>query len=202
MAQQRTQRYRREASATPRLQSVSAERPVDLIVERDDHRIVAVEVKLSETASDADVRHLLWLRERLGDQLDQRGRLRGTQLTPHQPDRRRQHHPVRGTRPCRIGPDVFEDETGWADRRAAVGPSEVHVVDGDTEVDPYGVAGGSIDHDCQSGEADSDHDHRRNERECELGLGGQMASGRVVACGRGRAELAERQEHARTVGGQ
>ena len=103
MAQRGTQRNSSEASARPRLQSVSAERPVDLIVERDDHRIVAVEVKLSETVSDADVRHLLWLREPLGDQLDQRGRLRVTQLTTLQPVRRCQHLPVRGTRPGRIG---------------------------------------------------------------------------------------------------
>jgi len=44
-------------------------------------------------------------------------------------------------------PDVFEDETGRADRRVAVGPSEVRVVDGDAEVDPHGVAIGAIDHD-------------------------------------------------------
>lgn len=45
------------------------EREVDLIVERDDRRIVAFEVKLSETVSDTDVEHLLWLKNRLGDQL-------------------------------------------------------------------------------------------------------------------------------------
>ena len=31
--------------------------------------MVALEVKLSATVSDADVRHLLWLRDRLGDEL-------------------------------------------------------------------------------------------------------------------------------------
>jgi hypothetical protein len=30
---------------------------------------VALEVKLSETVTDKDVEHLLWLRERLGDEL-------------------------------------------------------------------------------------------------------------------------------------
>lgn len=39
---------------------------VDLIVERYDGKIVAVEVKLSATVSDADVGHLAWLADRLG----------------------------------------------------------------------------------------------------------------------------------------
>ena len=42
---------------------------MDLIVERDDRRVVAVEVKLSGSVGDRDVRHLLWLRDRLGDDL-------------------------------------------------------------------------------------------------------------------------------------
>lgn len=45
------------------------EREIDLILERDDHRVVAVEVKLSETVDHDDVRHLHWLREKIGDQL-------------------------------------------------------------------------------------------------------------------------------------
>lgn len=45
------------------------EHAVDLIVEGDDHRIVAIEVKLSQTVDDRDVRHLLWLRDRIGDEL-------------------------------------------------------------------------------------------------------------------------------------
>lgn len=44
-------------------------REVDVIVERADHRVVAVEVKLAHTVGTDDVRHLLWLRERLGDAL-------------------------------------------------------------------------------------------------------------------------------------
>ena len=42
---------------------------VDLIVERDDRRVVAVEVKLSATVDDADVRNLRWLNERIGADL-------------------------------------------------------------------------------------------------------------------------------------
>ncbi len=44
-------------------------REVDLIVERSDRRILAIEVKLGRTVEDADVRHLLWLREKLGTNL-------------------------------------------------------------------------------------------------------------------------------------
>jgi predicted AAA+ superfamily ATPase len=46
-----------------------SEHEVDLIVERDDHRIVAMEVKMSETVVADDVRHLRWLREKLGEQV-------------------------------------------------------------------------------------------------------------------------------------
>lgn len=42
---------------------------IDLIVERDDRKIVAVETKLSATVDDDDVIHLLWLREQLRDDL-------------------------------------------------------------------------------------------------------------------------------------
>ncbi|MFN8668158.1 MAG: DUF4143 domain-containing protein [Gemmatimonadaceae bacterium] len=42
---------------------------VDLIVERGDHRVLAIEVKLSASVDDHDVRHLLWLEEQLGDDL-------------------------------------------------------------------------------------------------------------------------------------
>lgn len=44
---------------------------VDLIVERDDHRVLGIEVKLGGTIDDGDVRHLRWLKEKLGaDVLD------------------------------------------------------------------------------------------------------------------------------------
>jgi len=44
-------------------------REVDLIVERADHRVVALEVKLTSAVGDAEVQHLRWLKERLGDDL-------------------------------------------------------------------------------------------------------------------------------------
>lgn len=42
---------------------------VDLIVERADQRVVAIEVKLGATVGDGDVRNLLWLRDQIGDDL-------------------------------------------------------------------------------------------------------------------------------------
>ena len=42
---------------------------IDLVVARSDQRIVAIEVKLSATIEDSDVRHLRWLREQLGPAL-------------------------------------------------------------------------------------------------------------------------------------
>jgi uncharacterized protein len=42
---------------------------VDLIIERSDGRVVAMEVKLAGTVSDDDVKHLLWLRDRMGSDL-------------------------------------------------------------------------------------------------------------------------------------
>lgn len=51
------------------LRTAGGQQEVDLVVEREDQRVVAVEVKLSRTVDDADVRHLHWLRERLGGDL-------------------------------------------------------------------------------------------------------------------------------------
>jgi hypothetical protein len=42
---------------------------VDLIVERADQRVLAIEVKLSAAVGDDDVKHLLWLRDQIGDDL-------------------------------------------------------------------------------------------------------------------------------------
>jgi predicted AAA+ superfamily ATPase len=42
---------------------------VDFVVEREDGRVVAMEAKVSSTVTDRDVRHLVWLREQIGDQL-------------------------------------------------------------------------------------------------------------------------------------
>ena len=43
------------------------EHELDLIVERSDHRVLGLEVKLSGHVDDHDVRHLVWLRNQLGD---------------------------------------------------------------------------------------------------------------------------------------
>ena len=51
------------------LRTRGGEHEVDLIVERDDGSVVAIEVKLDQTADDRDVRHLRWLRDELGDRL-------------------------------------------------------------------------------------------------------------------------------------
>ncbi|HVW90866.1 MAG TPA: DUF4143 domain-containing protein [Gaiellaceae bacterium] len=51
------------------LRTASGDHEIDLIVERDDGRIVALEVKLAATPRDDDVRHLHWLKERLGDEV-------------------------------------------------------------------------------------------------------------------------------------
>jgi len=49
------------------LRTARGEREIDLIVERG-QSVVAVEVKLGGTPTDRDVRHLLWLRDGLGEQ--------------------------------------------------------------------------------------------------------------------------------------
>lgn len=51
------------------LRTQAGEREVDLLVERYDGRIVAIEVKLAAAIDDRDVRHLVWLRDELGDQV-------------------------------------------------------------------------------------------------------------------------------------
>jgi len=51
------------------LRTKGGEREVDFILVRDDSRVLALEVKLSATVDDNDVRHLLWLRDQLGDEL-------------------------------------------------------------------------------------------------------------------------------------
>lgn len=51
------------------LRTSEGDREVDLIVQGVDGRVVGIEVKLAPAVSDADVRHLLWLREKLRDQV-------------------------------------------------------------------------------------------------------------------------------------
>ena len=51
------------------LRTRGGEHEVDLIVERRDGRVVALEVKLTAAVNDNDVRHLRWLADRIGDNL-------------------------------------------------------------------------------------------------------------------------------------
>ncbi len=60
------------AARVGHLRTKETDREIDLVVEGDDRRVVAIEVKLSETATDSDVRHLNWLHGRLGDRLADR----------------------------------------------------------------------------------------------------------------------------------
>jgi predicted AAA+ superfamily ATPase len=62
--------YAQNAEATVgHLRTYSGDREVDLIVENQAKRIVAVEVKLKRTIRDEDVRHLHWLKETIGDEM-------------------------------------------------------------------------------------------------------------------------------------
>lgn len=62
--------YAQAADAETRhMRTGHGEHEVDLIVERPDQKVVALEVKVGATADDASVEHLLWLRDRLGDDL-------------------------------------------------------------------------------------------------------------------------------------
>ena len=51
------------------LRTQAGEREIDLILERDDGRVLALGVKLAASVTDEDVRHLVWLRQRLGSDL-------------------------------------------------------------------------------------------------------------------------------------
>ncbi|MFM8986640.1 MAG: DUF4143 domain-containing protein, partial [Planctomycetia bacterium] len=51
------------------LRTERGEREIDLIVVRDDHRVVAIEIKLAQAIDDRDVRHLRWLQDTIGDDL-------------------------------------------------------------------------------------------------------------------------------------
>jgi len=51
------------------LRTSAGERTVDLILERDDGRVVALEIKLTTNPTDNDTRHLKWLADRIGDDL-------------------------------------------------------------------------------------------------------------------------------------
>jgi len=67
---QSTRVYAQAAEATVKhLRTKGGRQEVDLIVERADRRVLAIEVKLGRDTSDRDVRHLLWLKDKLGDDL-------------------------------------------------------------------------------------------------------------------------------------
>jgi predicted AAA+ superfamily ATPase len=51
------------------LRTFAGEREIDVIVERGDGRVLAMEVKLRPVPNDRDVAHLRWLREQIGDDL-------------------------------------------------------------------------------------------------------------------------------------
>jgi uncharacterized protein len=57
------------AASVHHLRTARGRQEVDLIVRGNDHRILAMEVKLSATVNDDDVRHLHWLRAQLGEEL-------------------------------------------------------------------------------------------------------------------------------------
>lgn len=62
--------YAQAAEAQVRhMRTYRGEHEVDLIIVRDDGRVVAMEVKLTRAPTDADTKHLRWLRERIGDRL-------------------------------------------------------------------------------------------------------------------------------------
>lgn len=51
------------------LRTRGGEREIDLIVEGTGLRVLAIEVKLGHSVADSEVRHLLWLRDQIGDAL-------------------------------------------------------------------------------------------------------------------------------------
>jgi predicted AAA+ superfamily ATPase len=62
--------YAQGAEANVRhLRSHAGDRKIDLIVQRDDDRVLAIEVKLGAVPDYRDVRHLRWLKESIGDDL-------------------------------------------------------------------------------------------------------------------------------------
>lgn len=56
-------------ATTGYLRTRGQSREIDLIVERGDQRVVAIEIKLKQRVDDHDVRHLRWLGDAIGDEL-------------------------------------------------------------------------------------------------------------------------------------
>lgn len=62
--------YAQAAEATvSHFRTRNGDHEIDLIVEGVARRVLPMEVKMARTITDADVRHLLWLRDRIGDDL-------------------------------------------------------------------------------------------------------------------------------------
>lgn len=62
--------YAQAAEATvSHLRTRNGDHEIDLLVQRRDSRVIALEVKLARTVADADVVHLRWLQQRLGPEL-------------------------------------------------------------------------------------------------------------------------------------
>lgn len=62
--------YAQAAEAKVRhLRTREGRQEIDLIVERPDQRVLAMEIKLSGTVTDDDAQHLLWLQKQLGDEV-------------------------------------------------------------------------------------------------------------------------------------
>ncbi|MEO5510409.1 MAG: DUF4143 domain-containing protein [Longimicrobiales bacterium] len=62
--------YAQAAEAETRhLRTGNGRQEIDLIVQRRDARVMAIEVKLSGSIADRDVRHLKWLKEQIGEDL-------------------------------------------------------------------------------------------------------------------------------------
>ncbi len=62
--------YAQGAEARVRhLRTHSGQHEIDFIIERGDHRVLAVEVKLAYNVNDHDTRHLQWLAQQAGDEL-------------------------------------------------------------------------------------------------------------------------------------
>ncbi len=73
LAAQSVRVYAAAASAqVGHLRTKETDHEIDLIVEAEDRRVVAIEVKLSESVSDKDVRHLNWLHTQIGDMVADR----------------------------------------------------------------------------------------------------------------------------------
>ncbi|GAB7002596.1 DUF4143 domain-containing protein [Nocardioides sp. AN3] len=68
------------------LRTKETDHEIDLIVEGEDRRVVAIEVKLSESVSDKDVRHLNWLHAQIGDRVADRVLVNTGKLAYRRPD--------------------------------------------------------------------------------------------------------------------